>query len=698
MQKGKNEIVVEFIENTLSASSLYTYRIYRWMNKEGRNLFDMDGVEQEFFKQGKIYLRPEKEAEEFHFEVDEDDFPARTDFMIPKKEYKNIILSACQKEKQKRKKDARFETKLLWLKDILGLNACEFAILRLYAYIRRSHVVSAFLSDIFPNQRGYRSDFSIYEHPEVLNKSEALVGRALSPNGRLRRSGVLSTDERCCGLSQRVYEALKDDFVSKDEMKQFLIGQAKTASIPLSEFPFLGEKPALLQKLLKNAILTRQKGINILLYGAPGTGKTEFAKSLSLAVNAHLYSICDGQIQDHEPDRTQRLSSLKVSDFVLSKNKGILLFDEAEDVFKEKDHFFSSASEPSKIFMNNFLENNTHPVIWTTNNIRCMDKAYIRRFTCLIPFENPAQPVRKKIWEKAIRTNNLLLPESEIESLSSCYQVPPAIITSVVKSAKLADGGVREIRSFLSMYGKAMRQNYAVKPTLSDTPFNTRLLNTDTNLEKLAEQVCQQQIKAFSLCLYGAPGTGKSAFARYIAEKLDMDVVEKKTSDLLDMFVGETEKRIAEAFETAREKNAMLIFDEADSLLRDRTLADHSWETTRVNEMLTWMESHPLPFVCTTNLMDRLDKACLRRFTFKVKYDYMTAEQVVRSFRHFFGMDVQAREVAHLTCLTPGDFVVVQKKAKILACLDDPSEVIDMLTTEMSVKGEQTTPTKIGFI
>lgn len=167
---------------------------------------------------------------------------------------------------------------------------------------------------------------------------------------------------------------------------------------------------------------------------------------------------------------------------------------------------------------------------------------------------------------------------------------------------------------------------------------------------------------------------------------------------MLGSYVGETERNIAMAFTKAREKKAMLIFDEADSLLQDRNLATRSWETTQVNEMLTQMEAYPFPFICTTNLMDRLDKASLRRFTFKVKYDFMTTEQVTEAFRHFFAQDIDAEEIQDLTCLTPGDFVVVQRKAKILGCLNEQKELITMLSSEMSVKGENLSPIKIGFV
>ena len=71
--------------------------------------------------------------------------------------------------------------------------------------------------------------------------------------------------------------------------------------------------------------------------------------------------------------------------------------------------------------------------------------------------------------------------------------------------------------------------------------------------------------------------------------------------------------------------------------------------------MLTWMESHPLPFACTTNFSERLDPATLRRFDFKVALDYLGPEQAIAAFRAFFTLPPPP-DVATLSGLTPGDF------------------------------------------
>ena len=160
------------------------------------------------------------------------------------------------------------------------------------------------------------------------------------------------------------------------------------------------------------------------------------------------------------------------------------------------------------------------------------------------------------------------------------------------------------------------------------------------------------------------------------------------------MWVGGTEKAIAAAFTEARDAEAFLVFDEADSLLADRRLAQRSWEVSQVNEMLTWMESHPFPFACTTNFGERLDPATLRRFTFKIALDYLSAEQVIAGFRAYFGIEPPA-EVAALATLTPGDFAVVRRKAELLDCLGDPRTLVEMLYEECESKPEHAR--KIGF-
>ena len=175
--------------------------------------------------------------------------------------------------------------------------------------------------------------------------------------------------------------------------------------------------------------------------------------------------------------------------------------------------------------------------------------------------------------------------------------------------------------------------------------FDARFIQADCDLADLADRMTGHGAKPFSICLQGPPGTGKSAYARYLAERMGMEVLSKRTSDLLSMWVGGSEENIAEAFREARDTRSFLIFDEADSLLADRRGAHRSWEVTQVNEMLTQMEMHLLPFACTTNYVEKLDVATLRRFLFKVSLRYSSPEQAAGLFRAYFNMEAAGSAV-----------------------------------------------------
>jgi SpoVK/Ycf46/Vps4 family AAA+-type ATPase len=287
------------------------------------------------------------------------------------------------------------------------------------------------------------------------------------------------------------------------------------------------------------------------------------------------------------------------------------------------------------------------------------------------------------------------ISDEDIKGLINKYQVPISMIETAVKNAKIVnninfvDYTLEHLT--MAMTGKVKRQKKS-----NSVKFNTKLLNTDIDLEKLANQINNKKLHNFSLCLYGAPGTGKTAFCEHLADLLGLNIIKKRASDINSKWVGETEQNIAKAFQEAHAQKAMLVFDEADSFLMDRTHAGHSWEVSSVNEMLTQMESAEYPFVCTTNLMDNIDKAALRRFSFKVKYDFLKPDQVITAFKDFFKQDVSKEEIVDLVNLAPGDFAVVKNQADLLD-ITDKSELLSRLRHEQQVKNCREHKVKIGF-
>ncbi len=535
----------------------------------------------------------------------------------------------------------------------------------------------------------------LYEREDTLTAAaDCPVGTGysfLNDNAPLKRLGIIkerrfNSDFQLTSWAQ---EFISTAYKSNTARSKALVGAplSNREELTSKDFPYV-EASDFALRLMKCA--KRMKGFNILLYGIPGTGKTSFAKMLAKSAKLNLYTV--GICNNGDDEKNFRLQQFYRKQFSLKNIKdACLLFDEGEDMFS------SPETRASKMEINNLLENNEVPVIWTTNKIHRMDPAFIRRFTLAVCFNKPPVEVRQKIWHKYLSENKITCGKEDTLKLAKKYEVPPSMIAGATHAAHMAKGDLNTVKEHLSFMTQALNGGYK-KPeeNTENAEFETALINADMNLDLLTQQIKRLGRLNFSLCLYGASGTGKSAYARYLAQELGLDVLHRRASDLLSKWVGGTEQNIAEAFAQAKENKSLLIFDEADSFLRDRATASHSWEISGVNEMLTWMESHPYPFICTTNLMDTLDPASLRRFSFKIKYDFLTPQQVVCAFMFFFHVMIDKKDVIGLDKLTPGDFALVKNKAEILGHAHDFYALKEMLETEQKLK-HNTHGNGIGF-
>jgi SpoVK/Ycf46/Vps4 family AAA+-type ATPase len=207
-----------------------------------------------------------------------------------------------------------------------------------------------------------------------------------------------------------------------------------------------------------------------------------------------------------------------------------------------------------------------------------------------------------------------------------------------------------------------------------------------------------------TMLFYGPPGTGKSEFARYLSDELGRELVARRACDLLSMYVGESEKNIANAFKEAERENSVLLIDEADSFIYSREIAVRPWESTMVNEFLTALEKYRGFCICTTNRMKHLDPAAMRRFSFKAPFTYAKPRQAEALYELLLApiaagrMSDNARmRLSSLPRLTPGDFHAVRNQYWLL----NPREVtheqlIDALIAEQNAKLEDS-GRRIGF-
>lgn len=209
-----------------------------------------------------------------------------------------------------------------------------------------------------------------------------------------------------------------------------------------------------------------------------------------------------------------------------------------------------------------------------------------------------------------------------------------------------------------------------------------------------------------SLCFWGIPGAGKTQLAEHIAVELDLPILMRSASELLSMWLGETEQQIAKMFAEAQNEGALLFLDEADSFLRDRTLARANWSVTQVNELLQRMERFEGIFIAATNLMDSIDAAAMRRFTWKLEFKALQREQAWAMFCAESGFDPIAeperadelrQALDAIDDLAPGDFATVKRQAQILGEDLSPEAWIEQLAAEAKAKMLGLRRQQLGF-
>jgi AAA+ superfamily predicted ATPase len=182
---------------------------------------------------------------------------------------------------------------------------------------------------------------------------------------------------------------------------------------------------------------------------------------------------------------------------------------------------------------------------------------------------------------------------------------------------------------------------------------------------------------------------------------LDRPLLVKRASDLQSKWVGGTEKNIAAMFQEAKQENAVLLLDEADSFLRERKGAERNWEISQVNEMLTQMETFDGVFIASTNLMDSLDSASLRRFDLKIEFRHLKPDGAWSLFQDTatsLGFELEHSDrlkLVRIRHLTPGDFANVMRQSR-LRPITSAAQLLDQLKAEVALKPESRTKS-LGF-
>ena len=549
----------------------------------------------------------------------------------------------------------------------------------------------------------------------LLALPEPEIRAALSPQGILTKSGLLSVDRGGTYNLKGKLNLLSNDFAdhiysSDADPVCLLRDTVKPSAAPLLEiddYKHVEEFLVVLRPFLKLAVTGGRRGVNVFLHGDPGTGKSELARVLAKELGCELFEVASEDADGDPVAGDRRLRAFRAAQSFLAQRRALILFDEVEDVFNDGNSFLGrkSTAQTRKAWINRTLEENFVPTLWLSNSIDGLDPAFIRRFDMVFELPVPPKKQRELIIAEACSD---MLDAASVARIAESEALAPAVVTkaaSVVRSIRgeLGDAGsAKAIELLIESTLKAQGHKPIARSDPNRLPeiYDPIFIHADADLTEVAAGLVQS--KSGRLCLYGPPGTGKTAFGRWLAEQLGAPLLVKRASDLMSMWVGGNEKNIARAFKQAEQEGALLLIDEVDSFLQDRRGSQRSWEVTMVNEMLTQMESFPGVFIASTNLMEGLDQAALRRFDLKVKFDFLRQDQAGELLRrHCIEMSIptpKAEEEARLrrlTKLTPGDFAAVVRQHRFRS-IKSADALISALEAECALKeGAQA---GIGFL
>lgn len=453
------------------------------------------------------------------------------------------------------------------------------------------------------------------------------------------------------------------------------------------------------QKII-STMLKSDESVSILFYGKPGSGKTEFAKSLAKKSGLKTYLFKNESEIVGNRSSTNILCRLNCL-LSMSADNNLYIIDEADTLLESSSRNFFGLPVPShtKGTINKMLEGSRNKTIWIVNFTDQIDESTLRRFTYSYKFEAMPQKQLQVIARSKLSKLNLEeQTNSRILELLNTYRVTGASVDNVVKAIKSLGcktgkneelvGCVKSVlkeNALLLNGNKRMRE--LVSPSYDPEVLNASLepaqiLKMIKNARSYAEETGSKENaqNGIRMLFYGLSGTGKTEFARYISQQIGRPILLKRASDILDKYVGGSEKNIRDAFEEAERTDSVLLFDEADSFFASRDGAEHSWERTQVNEFLTQMEEFPGIMICTTNLRSIMDAAMNRRFHIIVEFKAMNENGIrILLNRYFSNLSFDKEQICRLSdysTVTPGDFGVLSSRIRFMDSSERNQEYI----------------------
>lgn len=594
-------------------------------------------------------------------------------------------------------KKARNTSKVDFIKKELGLSDNETG----YLLIRYRKAIYESFDDIC-NQI-VKNSYELYT--KVLGITKKEFSMIIRPDQKIRQFGFINEDR---SLNTAIIDCIEAQDLSlyfADYIKT--IDTSKTYDI--SSFCVPEENSSIYKNLLKS-----DNPVSVLLYGHPGSGKTEYAKALVKASGKKAI-IFKNEAEILNKDQVYGCLNCLLS---LNRKDSVLIIDEADALLSTTmmTLFGPISSNKAKGVVNKMLETSMNKVIWIVNYKSQIDESTLRRFTVSYKFEPMTPLMLESIAERKLDVLNVSnSTKQNILKMLSRYKVTGASVDNIIKTidsmnSKNEDMLMKNVEIVLKDNSLLLNGRAKMREDVNPA-YDISVLRTSVPAEKIIKML--NNAKAYNdkhpgngairMLFYGLSGTGKTEFARYIAQVLGKKILIKRASDIFDKYVGGTEENIAAAFEEAAANDMILLFDEADSFFADRSTVQANHERRHVNEFLTQLEEFPGIVICTTNLKNIMDPAMHRRFHITADFKALSDSGVKTMLNRYFPEQSFTEQDIHklsaYNSITPGDFGRLSGTIRFMDQEEITSDyIISELCNIQEEKGDaNTSSSRIGF-
>ncbi|MBK9035318.1 MAG: ATP-binding protein [Myxococcales bacterium] len=256
----------------------------------------------------------------------------------------------------------------------------------------------------------------------------------------------------------------------------------------------------------------------------------------------------------------------------------------------------------------------------------------------LVELEDLTESRRREVWLGALAAR--AIPAEGLSDLAARWRIGPGTITNVVAGLP-EDGRAITPAVITGAVGQYLDRRLGdVAERIRNLPRLEQLVLPPDILDSLKEFLARMRLsrqvfeewgmervattsRGIVALFEGPPGTGKTMVAGALARELGIELFRVDLSRVMSKWIGETERNLANVFAAAEESQALMLFDEADSLFTKRTEVKSSndrYANLEVNYLLQRLDSFTGAAILTTNFGAAIDTAFRRRLAFRVLF------------------------------------------------------------------------------